>query len=827
MPITYTTPSGVQLKIPGAYAEANVANTPAGSGTDGIVILLGEAETGPAAVEEADITLNSYGPDQKSDVIAKYKSGPIVDAFLGLVNASNDNQIQNKFKACVIAKSNTGMKATGSLGKVGGGTYGTVEALQAGRAGNLITYTVTNPKTEVAPSTGAFTMTSPQASMTAVACVNGGAKETTSTIAAHSAPSAVVSALGALSGLTVTGGAALGLLVGTVDIAIANVGGNMATFTSTADMTIVPAGSSLIVGGDANASNQGSYVVVGSSARVVRALKLTNLNAGTLVAPVTDSITGAGAADVEAYSQVTVSVTTGPSLTGLGKSLELAEGTGTFSKIVWKYNPITQSAYIYPAVSTVGAPVVLTSSQETEVEYVAARQSDGISDDFVVGGDVVFGIGYQGTSATADISNGVLTMTVSGGLSASLSPIVVQLSDFATLGDLAQYINSLGGFTAGPTFATFSGLASTRLDAVSFGILSVNGGMTGRLKADGAEFADTLAGASVATVVPFAGATTLVGLPNVSSLAFLTGGAKGGTANADIQAALDVAQGAIGQLVLPTFSQDAVKDIAAGLTDASSTYDILSIHQMCRAHALQMSTLKQRKRRICMLSVKDVIQNCKNAAASVGSERCFMVFQDCKTTNVASNIVQFQPWMLAVKAAGMQAGGVYQDITHKYIQVSGVSAVGYRQNIVSDVEGVQDAGLNPVTFDGKGYKWVNDQMTYTRDGNFVYNSLQAMYCLDQICSSLENDMENAFVGQSLANVTAADGLSVLGVLMSALRDRKLIAGDDEAPAGYKDAVVQIVGGRTMIVAATVKEATSLKFVSIQLAITPITQTATA
>ena len=830
MPISYTTPSGINLMIPGGYAEATVANQPAGTGTDGVVILLGEAETGAAATEESDITLNAFGPDQKSDVISKYKSGPIVDGFLNLVDASNDNQIINNFKSCVIAKTNVGAQATGALSAVGGGSFANLKAVQAGRAGNLITYSVTNALTETPPSTGAFVMTRNQADMTIGVVVNGGgaggsAKQTTTNIVAHSAPSAVVAALNALTGITATGGAALSLISGSPNITIANVGGNMATFTSSANMTVVPVGSTLLVAGAASATNQGSYVVVGSSATVLRALKLTNYNTGTLAAPISGAITGATSTDMEAYSQVTIGVTAGTVLTGRGKSLELAEGTGNFSQVVWQYTPAAQTAALYPVVSTSGAPVVLASSQETQVEYVASRQSDGISDDFKVGGDVVFTLGYQGTTATATIASGYLTATFTGGTNAAMSPLAVKLSDFSTLGDLAQYFNSINGFTAAPAFATFSGLASTRLDPGTFGILSINDGMNGRIKADGAKFFDTLATATVATATPPAGATQLVGLPDVMSLAFFTGGSKGSSTNSTIQAALDVCQGVVAQLVIPLFSQDATKDIASGLTDASSSYTILSIHAMARAHALQMSTLKQRKRRLALLSVKDTILNAKNAAASVGNERCFMVFQDSKTTDSNGNLVQFQPWMLAVKAGGMQAGGVYQDITHKAIQISGASALGYRQNMISDVEGVLNAGLNPVKFDNTGYKWVNDQTTYTRDGNFVYNSLQAMYCLDQICSSLENDMEAAFVGQSLATVSASDGLAVLAVLMAALKDRRLIAGDDEAPAGYKDAVVKVVNGRTMLVAATVKEATSLKFVSISLAISPITQTA--
>src|ERR1035438_9458734 len=131
----------------------------------------------------------------------------------------------------------------------------------------------------------------------------------------------------------------------------------------------------------------------------------------------------------------------------------------------------------------------------------------------------------------------------------------------------------------------------------------------------------------------------------------------------------------------------------------------------------------------------------------------------------------------------MQAAGGYRDITHKYITISGYTASGYTPGLVSNVETALEAGLLPIGKDNGGFFWVSDQTTYSVDANFVYNSLQAMYAADVVASTVEQRMERAFVGQSLADVSAALATTVFGSIMDDIRTLKYIAPSDDAPRG--------------------------------------------
>jgi hypothetical protein len=85
-------------------------------------------------------------------------------------------------------------------------------------------------------------------------------------------------------------------------------------------------------------------------------------------------------------------------------------------------------------------------------------------------------------------------------------------------------------------------------------------------------------------------------------------------------------------------------------------------------------------------------------------------------------------------------------------------------------------------------------------------------------------MEQAFVGQSLADVSAAQALSVLDAIMDNMRRLKLIAFSDDAPKGYKNPIIKI-NGPAMVVSAEVKAATALYFIPITFSITQIQQSA--
>jgi hypothetical protein len=405
--------------------------------------------------------------------------------------------------------------------------------------------------------------------------------------------------------------------------------------------------------------------------------------------------------------------------------------------------------------------------------------------------------------------------------------LTVLLADYPSIADLAAFINSNDGYTCTPGTAVLGSLPSTALDQVtSLGCCSTWEALTpGRIKVDAYKFFTALRDNGFLTELS---AQATSGLPQPSvGVSFLSGGAKGATSDANIAAAFDALKMVRGNFLVPLFSRDATGDIADGQTDTSSTYTIEAVHANARAHVLQMSTLKKRRNRQAFLSLRGALSDVKSASGELASFRCSLAFQDVRDRSIAGSVAQFQPWMNSVKAAGMQAAGFYRAIFNKGIAISGALQAAGDFNDQDDdaVELALEAGLliiaRPPT---GGFKYVSDQTTYGRDNNFVYNSIQAVYVADIISLTTAQIMEQAFVGQSLADVSAAQALSVLDAIMDNMRRLKLIAFSDDAPKGYKNPVIKI-NGPAMVVSAEVKAATALYFIPITFSITQIQQSA--
>lgn len=834
MSLQYTTDTGVTLKVPGAYADTQVVSTPSTVAANGIILAIGESDSGPSFLEEDDLSQNAFGPDQKSDILAKYGSGQLVDAFIGAVTASNDPNVKGSFTRFIPLKTNSSTKATATLPAIGGGIYANLTAKAGGKPGNLITRTVTVNQAEAIPSTGAFILASPPASTTVNFRVNGGAAVTAS-LTTEETPTAMVAAIAALDGVIATGGVSRGTIGNVITPAAAitvDAGYNLhivsafIAYPHVGDIVVIPSTAAVDI------RNQGTFLVtaVNQAATRIDLCKVWNVTSDALTAPLTQASTTLDDGDIFAYSPVTISLESGAVVPGKGKTLEIAEtATGVFSNLCYVASADGQTVSKASFVSTTALPALMISGQEYKVEANFVRQKDGISENIVAGGNCLLSIGYVGTTASAVINNGVMTITLTGGSSSSLSPISISLSDYPTIGDLCQYLGSLAGFVAYPSLATYSSISPLVLDAGTYSFATDKGVATGRIKGDGHDLMTEINSQSVLVdVAPLGVATNLVGLPDQASVAFLSGGSRGSTTTAIIQSALDAAKAVKANFVVPLFSNNSSVDIADGSTDAASSYDIASINSATRAHCLQMSQLKQRRRRLAILSNRDTFANDKIAAGGIASARCALTIQDVRDNNAFGTLTTFKPWMTAIKAAAMQAAGFYKDITHKYITINAatVPGGGYNYNLVSNVEDALDAGLLVVTYDGSGFKWVSDQTTYSVDDNFVYNSLQAMYAADLVAATAEQRMERAFVGQSLADVSATVGVTVLGTILDDIRRLKLIAPSDDAPRGFKNVVIKIVNGNTMVVGVEIKLATSIKFIPITFMITAIQQTAT-
>ena len=140
------TTSFVNTVTPGAYPNVSVKSVPVGVGNTGIVAIIGEA-AGGAAFGDEDIKENFFTPDQADRVIAKYVSGPIVDAMQALASPSADANIVGSATRIYVLKTNSGAKASALVDT----NYGTLRAKNFGVDGNKIKYRIVASQAEVAP----------------------------------------------------------------------------------------------------------------------------------------------------------------------------------------------------------------------------------------------------------------------------------------------------------------------------------------------------------------------------------------------------------------------------------------------------------------------------------------------------------------------------------------------------------------------------------------------------------------------------------------------------------------------------------------------------
>jgi hypothetical protein len=828
------------LVIPQAVASIQVAQANSGLATSGVLMLVGEADAGPDYSVESDLSENAYGPDQLAEVVAKYKSGPIVDAFRGASVPANDTNITGSFARAILVKTNPSGKAQSNLKKFDGSNYSVIADRSYGKLGNLINFQVTAKSSEVKPTTGKFAFLPPIAATNIDLRVNGGAAQAVS-ISAQMTPAAFKAAVDAIAGIDVDGGVDLAIL-GTsgspisANIALTVVSGttvqidlstNFGAVPSAGDTLWIPAGSALAGAGSANC---GSYIVTSASAASITARKLID-HTGTpaqLTSPVNVASTATSVnTTCMAFSAIEIHlINSVDPIAGIGKSLEINEltsGTGLLSYICYTLG--TSGPAVATWISKASAPKVISSASEYVPLLTAARQSDSISEELSAGGAIALQIGYKGTTATL-VNDGVnLTITVTGGLGSS--PAAIKLADYPTIAEVATYISTLTGFTAAPGTAVMGQQPSSSLDQGTFTFGSTHGANTGRIKQDAYKFFNKVKNDGVLVQISANGNTQpAAGLPAPQAIGYLSGGSRGATTNTTFNAAIDALELVRGNFLVPLFSRDAVEDIADNITDASSSYTIANVHAYTRSHVLKMSTLKRKRNRQAFLSIRDTFQVAKDTAANIAAFRCSMTFQDVKDVG-SSGVVQFKPWMAAVKAAGMQAAGFYRPIVRKGINITGaLQAKGdFNDQDDTKMEDALIAGLLPIRRDETGgLYWVSDQTTYGKDSNFVFNSIQATYVADVIALTTAQRMEQAFVGQSVADVSATLALSTLEAIMEDFRRLKLIAPSIDAPKGFKDAKVKITGP-AMVVSVEVKLAGAIYFIPISFLVSQVSQAA--
>jgi hypothetical protein len=833
---SYVTEAGV-LVIPGAYPSIKVASSASGLSTTGVIFLVGEADGGPDFTQETDLNDNAFSPSDGGEVVAKYKSGPLVDAFRAAAQPANDPDIVGSPNRFILVKTNPSTAAASNLLNISAGVYAALEDKGFGQLGNLIYYTVSQKTAEVKPTTSSFTYVPPVGTVAISARVNGAAEVTHTGVAAES-PAVFAAAVDGFAGIDATGGTSRAVLSSTHgSLAVAAPGGNAIVVTLSAisawdttptvgDTLVIPAGSA--IAGASNA-NVGGYVITGATSTTINATKLSDAAkpgavAGVITAPAAVSSTPVigAAVDILAYAPITITLTGSTTVNGVGKSLEINEltsGTDLFSRTAYVLGTTTAVSWI----SKSGSPKQLLSASEGVVTLNVNRQSDNIQEQLSAGGKIALKIGYTGTSCSVVVGPLSIVLTPVGGVSSGVT-LTIDLTQYPTVADLASYINAQPGYSAAVGSTTIGQFSPLGLDEGTFQAATNFGNQTLRLKNDAVSFYNVVTQNSALVTLS---AVATAGLPAVTTAtAYLAGGTKAGTTDAIYNAAIDALEGVKGNFLVPLFSRDASSDIADGLTDSSSTYTIANVQAYAKTHCLKLSTLTRRRNRQAFVAQRDTFANVEIAAATLASARVSLAMQDVKVVG-ANGIIQAQPHVLAALAAGMQAAGFYRAIVNKGINCNGVlqAAGDWKDGSDTDLENALNAGLLVARkSDDGGFKWVSDQTTYSKDNDFVFNSIQAVYAVDTIALTTAQRMEKSFVGQSVADVSAALALAALEQIMADFLRLKLIAVSDDAPKGFKNASIKIKG-TAMIVSVEIKLAGAIYFIPINFLVSQVTQAA--
>jgi hypothetical protein len=514
----------------------------------------------------------------------------------------------------------------------------------------------------------------------------------------------------------------------------------------------------------------------------------------------TFTVSGTNAA---AYLNIEQALGSNPQRNGHGQNFDLVSGS--------LLAPINIAAGLYTSESENMSVITINNTGTLTVESGT------------IGGQLVLLIGRTGGGnvgpvVTVNATNLLL-------INNSVAEYTIPLANFTSLYTLVQFVNgSTGGLWTAQLASTLVGqLPTSALDEVTnVGANSAGGSLPAQLKDDAYATQQFFLQSANVSLVQTTG-QGVDGLPDPQGPTYLTGGTLGGTSSASIVNALAALQSVHVNSYVPLFSRDASADIVDGLTDPSSNYTIDAIHQAVKTQLSLLATTKARSECQGYLSLHDTYTNCKIESQNLADARIQLAFQDVRQTNSLGNIIWFLPWAGACMLAGARGGSpIGLPMTHKYFNMSGIRQTAQPMTTpeAQIVQGFNpatqydDAIVNGMTFWEApmtgGFRLVVDNTTYGADANWVYNRANVLYAADVLAYDFRNQLENIYVGRK-NTVAAAEVSSVCASILSSYLAQGITVSTSDAPSGYKQLIVQIVGN-TINVSVTVKLVEGIDFV---------------
>lgn len=445
-------------------------------------------------------------------------------------------------------------------------------------------------------------------------------------------------------------------------------------------------------------------------------------------------------------------------------------------------------------------------------------------EDTSLGGNIVLEIGRDDTggktAATISITDNQIILDAN-----AVAELTFNKNEYGTILELATEINTKAGWSCSVSAAAYYNLSLSVLDQVTdIGCFSAAGEKPGRIKKDAYEVADFFALSSLAEIGSLTSQEDpVIGLPPAQVESYMSGGTKGATTTASIVAALESFQKFHVNSIIALFSRDASDDISDNLTDSGSTYTIDGINQAIKTHISTMKTTRKRSERQGYLSYKASKNVSFNYARALSDGRLQLMIQDCRAVDGLGNVKWFQPWALACMVAGARAGSpIGTPLTFKNLNIAGIRHTAQSMStadadIVIDFDPdlhVDEAIQAGITFleapTTGGFRVVVDNTTYGKDTNFVWNRGNVIYAADTVAYNLRVNMESQFVGQK-NTITAAVVASAVEAQMASFLGQGIIVASSDAPNGFKNLTVQIIGN-TIKIGVVIKIVEGIDFI---------------
>ena len=547
--------------------------------------------------------------------------------------------------------------------------------------------------------------------------------------------------------------------------------------------------SKLIVAPGAAAAPQLGVVALVGEADEGAAFDASNLDASAFGPDEFSTILNTyGSGELVDMAKLALSPSADTDITGGAQKLYLIKtnsGTKASAALPTSYGTLSAKKAGSPG-NKISSQVAVTGST---VVITVSKSEDGISEiSSPLGNQVVMSIQCTdgvASAATLSIVNGVLTTVITGG---SASPLNIKLSDFATIGQLVEYIASMPLYTA--TVGSAPGatnMPNSVMDAQS----ALNILLSANIKRDLQDVKDFFASSGL---VDFS-ATATSGLPTTLAKTFLSGGAKGSTTASSVTNAIDALSRVRVNFIVPLFSRDATADIAAGLTEAASTYTIAGTAAALRSHVAQMSTTPGKKERQGFVGIQDTYVNQKKFASDYSHARMQYLIQQV-LVSVQSGNVKKAPHAAAVISAAMKAAAnVGLSNTFKAPNCSAF----YSPSADFDPEIQSNDAINAnLCFIEKnpqgGFRFALDNSSYAlaKDA-WVYARPSVLYAADTAALSIRLNTE-AIVGKRNSDIGKPQVEQLMISVMDSLRSAGIIVADKSSGGkGYKDLVVTING----------------------------------